>query len=147
MKNAVLKITLYKWYEIKNDKKNTAEIIFLISAVIAGLVAILDIIKVKDKIFLEPLIVLAGLTGVISYVLLSFCKCLILRKRKIPFWITALLAGFLCVMSLYSVITDTIEPVDGTFTYMWIYLAVLSVTFSYNSYQIKLCDAQQSEDE
>ena len=59
MKNAVLKITLYKWYEIKNDKKNTAEIIFLISAVIAGLVAILDIIKVKDKIFLEPLIVLA----------------------------------------------------------------------------------------
>ena len=51
MKNAVLKITLYKWYEIKNDKKNTAEIIFLISAVIAGLVAILDIIKVKDKIF------------------------------------------------------------------------------------------------
>ncbi len=138
MKNAILRMTLYRWYEIKSDKKNTAEIIFLISAVIAGLVAILDIVKVKDGIFLEPLIISIGLTGVISYVLLSFSKCLILRKRRISFWITALTAGILCVMSLYSIITDMGEPFDGTFTPMWIYLAVMAVTFSYNSYKTSM---------
>lgn len=145
MKNAVLRITLYRWYEIKNDKKKTAEIIFFISTVIAGLVAILDVVKVKDRIFLEPLIILLGLTGVISYVLLSFSKCIILKKRKIPFWITALTAGILCLMSLYSIITDMGEPFDGTFTPMWVYLAVMTATFSYNSYKASINQQRNEE--
>jgi peptidoglycan/LPS O-acetylase OafA/YrhL len=147
MKDYLLKITLYRWYRIKNNKKWLAELLFFVNVIIAAFVAGLDLIIKDDRVFMEPLTLLVGLTGSISYGLLSFSNCLIVRKRKLPIWIPVLLAGILCIMSCLSVVTGLLVEWDGSFTPMWIYLAIMTLAFSHNTYLARASSNQQINDE
>ena len=58
-----------------------------------------------------------------------------------------LLAGSLCIMSILSVITDILVEGDGSFTPMWIYLAIMTLAFTHNTYLARVSSNQQINDE